>query len=116
MRSFFLCTCGLQHAVTCFSSCFASVLSNSALQLSDHCTFWRVYRQTASTTLFRSLGGVKAEDGGADAGAATAVLAATLRSYFFLKVPLAPLYQGWSEGDHRMAAVAACISGVRVVR
>lgn len=81
------------------------------------CTVSRVYRQTASTTLFRSLGGVKEEDDdGADASAASAMLAATLRSYFFLKVPLAPLYQRWSEGDDRMAAVAACISGVRVVR
>eukprot|EP00752_Nemacystus_decipiens_P009391 g8394.t1 len=72
-------------------------------------------RQTPSTTLFRSLGGVKEEDDD-DSRAATASLAAKLRSYFFLKVPLAPLYQRWSEGDHRMAAVAACISGVRVLR
>lgn len=77
----------------------------------------RVHRQTPSTTLFRSLGGVSEdEDPGTDSSAAPAVLAATLRSYFFLKVPLAPLYQRWSEGDHRIAAVAACISGVRVVR
>ena len=51
-----------------------------------------------------------------DRSLAKTPLAATLRAYFFLEEPLAPLYQMWSEGDRRMAEVAACISGVRVVR
>lgn len=46
----------------------------------------------------------------------TAALGAKLRDYFVLREPLAPLYRSWSEGDPRMAAVAASISGVRVVR
>lgn len=88
-------------------------------------------RETPDTTLFRSLTvaahdeeeKVKTEPG---AGAstrgksmrtvATAKLAATLRDYFFLDELLVPLYRRWSEGDSRMAAVAACIPGVRVVR
>lgn len=51
-------------------------------------------------------------------GSATgrAALAAKLRDYFVLREPLAPLYRSWSQGDPRMAAVAASISGVRVVR
>ncbi|CAM9302366.1 unnamed protein product, partial [Scytosiphon promiscuus] len=83
-------------------------------------------RQTPDTTLFRSLSVAKktkhedvkmatASHVAAD-GTATAALAATLREYFFLSVPLAPLYRRWSEGDARMAAVAASIPGVRVVR
>lgn len=76
----------------------------------------RVHRQTPSTTLFRSLSVVtKDEFGGVDS-IATAALAATLREYFVLNVPLAPLYRTWSEGDLRMEAVAASIAGVRVVR
>lgn len=43
-------------------------------------------------------------------------LAAKLRDYFFLGEPLAPLYERWSNGDPRMATVAKCIPGVRVVR
>lgn len=75
-------------------------------------------RQTPSTTLFRSLGVVsKDEHNGLDSSSlAKETLAATLREYFFLEEPLAPLYQRWSAGDRRMAEVAACISGVRVVR
>eukprot|EP00903_Cladosiphon_okamuranus_P011070 g10450.t2 len=89
------------------ADCWVGVLDRNVIAI----------RQTPSTTLFRSLGGIQEEqDDGADSSTATAALAATLRSYFFLEVPLAPLYQRWSEGDHRMAAVAACISGVRVVR
>ncbi|CAM9361973.1 unnamed protein product [Pylaiella littoralis] len=73
-------------------------------------------RQTPSTTLFRNLSAFNKDGfGGADSFA-TAALAATLREYFFLNVPLAPLYRRWSQGDLRMAAVAASISGVRVVR
>ncbi|CAM9348875.1 unnamed protein product, partial [Hapterophycus canaliculatus] len=52
----------------------------------------------------------------ADDSTAIAALADMLREYFFLKVPLAPLYRRWSAEDTRMAAVAACIPGVRVVR
>lgn len=87
---------------------------------------FRLRRQTPHTTLFRSLSVAnKTEHGDTKVasasrnpgdGTATAALAATLREYFFLKVPLAPLYRRWSEGDTRMAAVAAYIPGVRVVR
>lgn len=54
--------------------------------------------------------------GSGSARAETAALEAKLRDYFALREPLAPLYQRWSEGDARMAAVAASIPGVRVVR
>ena len=54
--------------------------------------------------------------GSGSASTGTAALAAKRRDYFVLREPLAPLYRSWSEGDPRMAAVAATISGVRVVR
>lgn len=88
-------------------------------------------RQTPSTTLFRSLSVDTTQYASTEPGSAgantlnsgkitenttTATLAATLRDYFCLQAPLAPLYRRWSEGDSRMAAVAACIPGVRVVR
>jgi N-glycosylase/DNA lyase len=40
---------------------------------------------------------------------------ALLRSYFQLAVPLEPLYGQWSEACPRLARIAKCIPGVRVV-
>lgn len=54
--------------------------------------------------------------GNGSASTGTAAMAAKLHDYFVLREPLAPLYRSWSEVDPRMAAVAASISGVRVVR
>ncbi|CAN0455077.1 unnamed protein product, partial [Ectocarpus sp. 12 AP-2014] len=95
------------------ADCWVGVLGREQFTLQTSvCTGACMCRQTPCTTLFRSLSAVST-DGDAKAAAA---LATTLREYFFLRTPLASLYQRWSEGDPRMAAVASSISGVRVVR
>ena len=39
-----------------------------------------------------------------------------LRDYFQLDVPLAPLVARWGQNDTRLATVAACLPGMRVLR
>lgn len=82
-------------------------------------------RQTSSTTLFRCLNhcGTGEKDNKDNKGAGSlsndageAALTATLQDYFQLEESLSHLYRAWSEGDSRMATVARCFPGVRVVR
>lgn len=74
-------------------------------------------RQADDDCMFRCVGGpaVAAEDAAA-AAAAEAALAKQLRDYFQLDEPLGPLYASWSAADHRMAAVAQAVPGMRVLR
>lgn len=72
-------------------------------------------RQTPDTTLFRSLQHDTSNKEHVKS-LSPAELLAKVRDYFFLAESLEPLYQRWSEVDSRMAAVAAAIPGVRVVR
>jgi N-glycosylase/DNA lyase len=39
-----------------------------------------------------------------------------LESYFQLETPLKPLYEEWSKNDPRLAKIAPCIPGVRIIR
>lgn len=57
---------------------------------------------------FRWRGGSGASD--------PATLRTTLAEYFQLGVSLTALHQQWSRGDARMAQIAKCIPGMRVVR
>nr|QDO16337.1 N-glycosylase/DNA lyase [Lingulodinium polyedra] len=64
-----------------------------------------VIRQTPSTTLVRSIAGP--------------VVEADIRAYLGLAVPcpsLAELYRTWSAGCGRLAQVAACLPGLRVLQ
>ena len=68
-------------------------------------------RETNSDCLFGWLGGRPS----APPPAADAVRA-NLRDYFQLSQPLGPLYARWAAADPRMAAVAAALPGMRVLR
>ena len=61
-------------------------------------------RETPATTLCRVLRGPV--DGIVD----------ELRSYFRLETPLLPLYGEWSKSDARLAKIAPCIPGCRILR
>jgi len=66
----------------------------------------RVYsiRETPTTTEFRLLHGPN--DGAKE----------HLEQYFRLETELAPLYDDWSRADARLAKIASCIPGVRILR
>ena len=61
-------------------------------------------KETPTTTLCRVLHGPV--DGIVD----------ELRSYFRLETPLLPLYGEWSKSDARLAKIAPCIPGCRILR
>jgi N-glycosylase/DNA lyase len=62
-------------------------------------------RETPTTTLYRPL--TKLPDG--------LDLAQFLHSYFQLETSLSDLYSDWSEADTRLATIAKCIPGVRII-
>ena len=74
-------------------------------------------RQTEDDCMFRCVGGpaVAAKDAVA-AAAEEAAVVTQLRDYFQLDEPLRPLYSHWAAADHRMAAVAEVVPGMRVLR
>lgn len=61
-------------------------------------------KETSKTTLFRVVHGP------------TEGVNEYLQQYFRLETPLAPLYQEWSKADKRLAKIASCIPGVRILR
>lgn len=63
-----------------------------------------VLRETPTTTLFRVLHAPSNLD-----------VSSFLRDYFQLDQPLASLYKEWSRQDKRLALIAACIPGVRII-
>jgi N-glycosylase/DNA lyase len=73
--------------------------------------------QTEDDCMFRCVGGpaVAAKDAVA-AAAEEAAVVTQLRDYFQLDEPLRPLYNHWAAADHRMAAVAEVVPGMRVLR
>ena len=74
-------------------------------------------RQADDDCMFRCVGGpaVAAKDAVA-AAAEEAAVVTQLRDYFQLDEPLRPLYSHWAAADHRMAAVAEVVPGMRVLR
>lgn len=64
-----------------------------------------VIRETPTTTLFRSLSPCPVD----------LDLKRTLRSYFQLDDSLEELYTSWSQEDTRLATIARCIPGVRIL-
>lgn len=62
-------------------------------------------RETPSTTLFRPL----------TTTLPVAEIKQCLRSYFRLDDSLADLYQEWSKADDRLATIAKCIPGLRIL-
>ena len=61
-------------------------------------------RETSSTTLIRVVHGL------------TDNIVETMREYFQLHVPLAPLRDEWSAADPRLARIAKVIPGVRIIQ
>ena len=66
-------------------------------------------QQTEQDCLFRCLGTAEAAQKAGD-------IESDLRDYFQLSQPLGPLYARWAAADPRMAAVAAALPGMRVLR
>lgn len=88
-----------------FALLFASAEWVGTIRLPDSRSCVLAIRETPSTTLFRPL---------------TTTVSVTeieqyLRSYFRLNDSLEDLYQKWSKADKRLATIAKCIPGVRIL-
>lgn len=101
-----------QHSNSCSNHClpppFCLLVSAEwvgTIRLPDGRSCVLAIRETPSTTLYRPL----------TTTVPIADIEEYLRSYFRLDDSLADLYQKWSKADARLAAIAKCIPGVRIL-
>ena len=67
-------------------------------------------KETKTTTLFRIVHSSSKEKQDEE------IIVTFLKNYFQLETPLKPLYNKWSKNDPRLAKIAPCIPGVRIIR